>query len=318
MGQVASSGVNNYSFFNKKPAIESPAELGKYQEALKKTRADIASGSVVYDSNNTYMMFILGDGDNTAFMKGGRRGWMHERQEYCKERGGCERPLSWSMSPHLLYLAPDWLAWYYAQANETGADVFILPPSGHLYAYPGMMHVNESIQDTFIEDTDKDCDLLWATGSVHWEWFTDWANAFTIYFPKYAQGEHCVTSFFATNVPYLMQPDEEQWPLEEFYRVVGDRVVVFKPREWRGINVGSVPDLGLNFLSAEDMAAEINSYPRGSVSHLYITSDGGMNLALLHSMLELLEDHVQVVNHEELTEMARQRTHQMETLNKVR
>ena len=43
------------------------------------------------------------------------------------------------MSPHLIHLAPDWLHWYYRQANISGPDVFALPPSGHLYAYPGMM-----------------------------------------------------------------------------------------------------------------------------------------------------------------------------------
>ena len=67
---------------------------------------------------------------------GGRRGWMQDRIEECRENG-CNYPLAWSISPHLLYLAPDWLHWYYQQANETGQDVFVLPPSGHLYAYPG-------------------------------------------------------------------------------------------------------------------------------------------------------------------------------------
>ena len=28
---------------------------------------------------------------------------------------------------------------YYESANKTGQDVFVLPPSGHLYSYPGMM-----------------------------------------------------------------------------------------------------------------------------------------------------------------------------------
>ena len=29
---------------------------------------------------------------------------------------------------------------YYESANATGHDVFVLPPSGHLYSYPAMMH----------------------------------------------------------------------------------------------------------------------------------------------------------------------------------
>ena len=56
------------------------------------------------------------------------------------------------------------------------------------------------------------------------------------------------------------------------------------------------------------MADEINSYSPGSVSHLYLTSDGGMNLPTIYTMVDLLAPHVKVVNHEELTEMARQRS----------
>ena len=47
-------------------------------------------------------------------MKGGRRAWMDERLQYCRDSPGgrCGFPLAWSVSPHLLYLAPDWLRWY--------------------------------------------------------------------------------------------------------------------------------------------------------------------------------------------------------------
>merc|ERR1711936_1531754 len=73
MGQVASSGINNFSFFNRKPPIESGEELLDYLGALKQTRQDVAEGNLVYDPTKTYMTFIVGDGDNIAFMKGGRR-----------------------------------------------------------------------------------------------------------------------------------------------------------------------------------------------------------------------------------------------------
>ena len=56
------------------------------------------------------------------------------------------------------------------------------------------------------------------------------------------------------------------------------------------------------------MAAEINGYTKGTVGHLYLTSDGGMNLPTLYKMIDMLENHVKVVNHEELTEMARQKS----------
>ena len=56
------------------------------------------------------------------------------------------------------------------------------------------------------------------------------------------------------------------------------------------------------------MAAEINNYVPGTVSHLYLTSDGGLKLDMVYRMLDMLDDHVKIVNHEELTEMARLRS----------
>lgn len=330
MGQVASSDQNNFSFFNRKDSIQSPGDLEKYSEALLNTRQEIVDGKIIYDPTKTYITFIVGDGDNLAFMKGSRRGWMEDRAEYCKDTDKCNFPLSWSVSPHLLYLAPDWLRWYYEKANETGQDVFVLPPSGHLYSYPGMM--NDSIQEYFVKSTQKDCRLLSATASVHWEWFFGWEKAFDNYFPKYAtsktennvfvevlpkyedmitkdekDSEFCVRSFFATNVPYNL-PTPIQWKWNEHFRLLDGDVVVFKPREWRGTNKDNAPIFAdHNYLTEEEMAAEISGYERGSVAHLYLTSDGGMNLPTLYTMSDMLEDHVTVVNHEELTEMARQK-----------
>ena len=306
MGQVASSGINNFSFFNRRDAIESSEDLEGYLGSLAKTREDIAAGRLVYNPNTTYMTLIVGDGDNISFMKGGRRGWMEERVVTCQEADTrhCSYPLSFSMSPHLPYLAPGWLHWYYQQANTTGQDVFVLPPSGHLYAYPGMM--DNHTQNSFMEDTNRDCEILSATGSVHWEWFYTWQKTFDTYFPKYVDTNSCITSFFATDVPYNF-PTNVVW--DDHYQALGGQVFVFKPREWRGTNKeGNPPFSDQNFLTEEEMAAEINGYKPGSVSHLYLTSDGGMNLPTLYTMTDLLEDRVRIVNHEELTEMARQRT----------
>ena len=308
MGQIASSGQNNFSFFNKRAAISSPNELEKYMNALKKTRQEIADGSLVFDPSMTYMTFILGDGDNVAFMKGSRRGWMKERLDSCKESDACSYPLVWSMSPHLLYMGPTMLEWYYSQANLTGQDVFALPPSGHLYAYPGMMVGTN--KENFVKRTQQDCDLLMATGSVHWEWFYGWQQAFDRYFPEYSKQPNstlsCVRSFFGTDVPYNL-PTNVIWT-DKFKMLEGD-VFVFQPREWRGTNKEGIPIFSeQNYLTEEEMADEINGYTKGTVSHLYLTSDGGMNLSILYKMISLLEDHVKIVNHEELTEMARQKT----------
>merc|ERR1712080_705128 len=137
-------------------------------------------------------------------------------------------------------------------------------------------------------------------------------KAFTNYFPKFSAShgdkeENCIQSFFATNVPYNF-PTPIEFPLREHFAVVGGDVVVFQPREWRGTNPDNAPPFSDgNYLTEEEMAAEINGYDRGSVSHLYLTSDGGMNLSTLDKMVNMLEEHVKIVNHEELTEMARQK-----------
>ena len=303
MGQVASSGINNFSFFNRKESLESGEELLEYLGALKQTRQDVADGKLVYDPTKTYMTFIVGDGDNIAFMKGGRRGWMKERVLSCAPTGQCPFPLAFSMSPHLPYLAPDWLRWYYQQINTTGTDVIVQPPSGHLYAYPGMM--GYEMQTNFMEQSNQDCEILSARGTVHWEWFYNWATTLDTYFPKFVGQNSCLNSFFLTNVPYNFLP-----PFPDHYIVLGGEIFVFKPREWRGTNADGAPPFSEgNYLTEAEMAAEINGYEPGSVAHLYLTSDGGMNLATLSTMVGMLDpERVKVVNHEELTEMARQRS----------
>ena len=52
------------------------------------------------------------------------------------------------------------------------------------------------------------------------------------------------------------------------------------------------------------MAAEINSYPPGTVSNVYITSDGGANLDLIYEMVGYLDEHVKLVNQNVVIKMA--------------
>ena len=48
-----------------------------------------------------------------------------------------------------------------------------------------------------------------------------------------------------------------------------------------------------NELSPKVMAAEINGYPKGTVSHVYTTSDGGFNYGQLVAMeAALREAHI--------------------------
>ena len=66
-------------------------------------------------------------------------------------------PLSWTLSPQTLHLAPAWLTWYYQQSYTTQHDWFMLPPSGDLYSYPGAMP--EDVQAQFVANTELDCQV---------------------------------------------------------------------------------------------------------------------------------------------------------------
>lgn len=68
---------------------------------------------------------------------------------------------------------------------------------------------------------------------------------------------------------------------------------MFKPRSWRGIDSESDPFR----LTPQRMAAEIAAYPKGTVTWVYMTSDGGLTLenAFL-TLAKLLPPHVQLVS----------------------
>ena len=74
MGQVASEGVNNLSFFTLKEAHSKP---------LPQPAGNITE---TFNPDSTYMSFVIGDGDNIAFMRGGRKKWFDDRVKYCEER----------------------------------------------------------------------------------------------------------------------------------------------------------------------------------------------------------------------------------------
>jgi hypothetical protein len=68
---------------------------------------------------------------------------------------------------------------------------------------------------------------------------------------------------------------------------------VFRPREWRGVDDDTDPF----FQSPERLAEELGGYPRGTVTWMYMTSDGGLTLE--NSFMELsgiLPPHVRLVS----------------------
>jgi hypothetical protein len=126
MGQVASNGVNNLSYFQSGTPIS---------DELHQAYATVGE----YDNTKTYISFIMGDGDNVSFMKGGRRDFMEERLKKCEDAPTSCFPLLWTISPALLTIAPDWIRWYYGNQDVTKNEFFVLPPSGDTYSYPSEM-----------------------------------------------------------------------------------------------------------------------------------------------------------------------------------
>jgi len=289
MGQVASDGSSNLAFFSIPGAIVEPLPQNP-APALR------------FNASKTYLALTVGDGDNLSYLQGGRRQWMQQRVEKCgADPAGCF-PLLWSISPHLLQRAPGWLLWFYRQANMTGQDWFVLPPSGHLYAYPSEMPPAD--QAAFARRTEEDARLLSTTASVAWEFALSWENAIDQYFPRYSENG-VVQGFFAVNVPFMLPvlPFLDG----EFFKVLGNQsnVVLFRPREWRGTDAsGAPPFSGQNYLTAVEMAKEVNTYPGGTATQIYVTSDGGANLDTIYSLVALLEEHVELVDDRGLVAMA--------------
>eukprot|EP00656_Telonema_subtile_P053118 TRINITY_DN758_c0_g1_i1.p1 TRINITY_DN758_c0_g1~~TRINITY_DN758_c0_g1_i1.p1 ORF type:complete len:565 (-),score=99.33 TRINITY_DN758_c0_g1_i1:122-1816(-) len=293
LGLACTDDVNNLAFYSRTARVTSPV-----------TQNPDPSPAAPFNASRTYITLVVGDGDNTAYIKTTRYQWFKQRVARCKQDPtylGCF-PLVWTISPHTLYLAPDWLGWYLEQSKLTGQDYFVLPPSGHLYAYPSLMQPEDMAQ--FVNDTERDCQLLNTSGSVAWELTGTWGKAMEDYFPKYAQRD-ITRGFFAVNVPFMLPV--LAFPKGEFYRLLDSKTVVFKPHEWRGTTKEPYPFSEASSVPPSEMARQINAYPPGTVTNIYLTSDGGADLSTLYDLVPLLDGHVQVVNHNVLVEMARQR-----------
>jgi hypothetical protein len=277
MGQIPTT-TNNLSFFStRRPPITKPGQLTTNE-----------AEDITYDPQKTYVAFVVGDGDNVAYIMSTRRQWLTERMAHCEEVPDECAPLTWSISPHLPKLAPDVLEWYYASALRTGHDYFTLPPSGHLYAYPGSL--TESAQNRFVSATEADARILGIHTTVDWEWFTSWRRTVTKFYPKYAKN-NVIRGIIAVNVPYLVEAFPS-WPEDQFYDIIDERVALFRPREWRGVD-----DSDDFHLSPANMADELANYPRGTVTAIYMTSDGGLSLENSYeALVSLLAPHVELVS----------------------
>ncbi len=114
--------------------------------------------------------------------------------------------------------------------------------------------------------------------------------------------------FFAVNVPFNLPMATVFDPSEDFL-VVAPGVVLFRPLEWRGVTYSPLtpPLARREYPTPAEMAAYLNGLPLGACVAIYLTSDGGGGLDTLYSLVPLLADHVGVVGHATLTDLALQR-----------
>ena len=113
---------------------------------------------------------MIGDGDNIQFLKARNYIWWLARKQRCDASTGpldklCF-PLVWSFSPRAASIIPSMQEFYFKEAERTGYDTFVLPPSGDLYSYPSMM--KGETQDNHVARTVEDMAMLDTNASVHW------------------------------------------------------------------------------------------------------------------------------------------------------
>jgi hypothetical protein len=194
------------------------------------------------------------------------------------------------------------LQWYYSSSHQTGKDYFILPPSGHLYAYPSSLRDDE--QKQFVAETEQDARVLGVNSTVHWDWFQTWRTAEDDFLPRYARAGGAIHGVFPVNVPYMLNAFS-WWPSNQFFKVLagedGSKVTVFRPREWRGVDDRDQEF----FLSPQHMAEELGGYPPGTVTWIYMTSDGGLSLEnSFMKLVKLVPAHVQLVSADTAAKLA--------------
>jgi hypothetical protein len=119
------------------------------------------------------------------------------------------------------------------------------------------------------------------------------------YVPRYSQ-QHIVRALLAVNVPYLLPILDFEG---QFFKVLNG-TVLFAPNEWRGTSGSADPLLHPFLLSDAVLAAKVGSYPRGTATAIYVTSDGGANIQDIFDLAAALPEHVQLVEASALVQAA--------------
>uniref|UniRef100_A0A7S4PKQ6 GxGYxYP putative glycoside hydrolase C-terminal domain-containing protein n=1 Tax=Paramoeba aestuarina TaxID=180227 RepID=A0A7S4PKQ6_9EUKA len=300
MGQIASSHTTNLAFLSQYQPFKDDVPPGEAGGPMIQTPTD--QTKYTYNSSKTYVGLVYGDMDNLDFVQSFGSVHMRHRNEWCtsiKEKD-CY-PFTWTLSPNLLYVAPSILRWYYSKAIPTERDWFIMPPSGSLYSYPGLMSPDD--QAAYVEDQNKQAYFMNSTGSVHWEWLLTWGRAWETYFPRYISSNG-TRFFFLNDVPWKIPIPGMTFLYHEDYRIIGphnnvnENVIGFKPAfNWQ-LNGASGGDPG----NSTHIAGRINNLKIGSVQYVYIIQN--TPLEAVFKMVAQLEPHVQLVNYEQLADLA--------------
>jgi hypothetical protein len=123
-------------------------------------------------------------------------------------------------------------------------------------------------QVRYVANTERDGLLMNTSAMVEWEMLDTWPQAVKEYYPRYlARG--VVRSLFLVNVPYMFPV----WLFKkgEFYHVLDGEhpVVMFKPREWRGVSSNKSKPV----LTVRELAKEVNGYALAHVDHIISALD---------------------------------------------
>ena len=304
MGQVATQYARNLAFLQNLYPINATAPRGSTTGPFKQPQTT----GKTYDPSKKYVALVYGDMDNIDFVQSFGRQHMQYRSEQCENKK-CF-PLSWTMSPNLLEFSPSMIRWYYEMAAKTGGqDSFMMPPSGTLYAYPGMMP--SDVQTEFVEQQNFQANLMDSTSSISWEWFFAWDLDFKTYFPRYidARSQQEVTSrnFFLNDVPWPI-PIPGMWLKGETYVIFGDvsdpssNVVAFKPAfNWQENGIGGLQ------LTPEDCAKEIESTCEvGTVQYVYMIQNNPVG-KVFQMVGNITDPNIEIVSHADLADLARQK-----------
>lgn len=290
MGAIPTRTTNLSFFDTRRPAITRAGEL-----------AHNPPEEITYDKSKTYVAFVVGDGDNIRYMMTTRKDWLQQRTKQCRGATPKCPPLNWTISPHLPDIAPDVLQWYFEAAASTGADYFILPPSGYQYAYPSML--GDADEANFVAKTEAAARIYASHSTVHWEWFQSWRDAVQGIIPRYAHAGGQIRGVFPVNVPYLFEAFT-WWPAGQMVDVItgddGGAVALFRPQSWRGVD-----DRDDYHLTPQHMADKLAAFPKGTVTWVYMTSDGGLSLDNSYfELIKVLPAHVQIVSTDAAAELA--------------